>query len=473
MRVHQAGILLGLVPLAGLLVGACGPPPERESDGICGGSSPIWFGSDNSMHWTPDGSQILFSYSEARLGEAAYPDLPDIYAVHVSGDPVKKVLDLPSLLPKYPDVHRGDSRMVFDLSPDGSRIAYARCAISEETVQVDDGDLQVNNVEIFLLNSDGSDMERLTNNTYLDTLPAWSPDGESLAFISDPGRSARGRPHSRKPRELEWEPRTQLTIHEVATGLSREIGLPEGLAVFTARLEWSPSGDRIAFVALEGEGDTLYYSTAPDPNKEPWNRAVYMVGADGTGLTRVSDARSVPTWSPDGEAIAVVVPEGDVEEALYIFAADGSNLVKGKYDVSHFNRYTRIRDNWYGNISWSPDGSRILFEWVGERVSVDSVVTAGAEAGVAGGARARSLAGSGAGSILASPLNTVVASRPEYAWSPDGTQVVYRRDLQEFFDLFIAPAGALHESREQKESSRLLLEWTRDRWAKIVDGTYR
>lgn len=453
MTVHQVRLCLGLVPLAGLFIGACGGlPPDRETDGVCGfRRSSLEFGIGSTLHWTPDGSQILFSYSEDILVEFEALDIPDIYAVHVSGDPVKKVLDLPSLKPENHDPYWQwtDNRMVFDLSPDGSRIAYARCAFSEETVQVDDGDLQVNNVEIFLSNSDGSDMERLTNNTYLDTLPAWSPDGESLAFISDPDRSARGRPHSGK---TEWEPRTRLTIHEFATGLSREIGLPEGLAVSTDRLEWSPSGDRIAFVALEGE-------------KEPWNQAVYTVGADGTGLTRVSDARSVPTWSPDGEAIAVAVPEGDVEEGLYIFSADGSNFVKGKY----------VGSGTSGNISWSPDGSRILFEGSGGRVSVDSAGAAGAEAGVAGGSHVRSLAGSGAGSVLASPLNHYYSPTWEYAWSPDGTQVVYRMDphrmdLQEFFYLLIAPAEARLETPEQREvSSRILLDWERDRWMRVDD----
>ena len=45
------------------------------------------------------------------------------------------------------------------------------------------------NYEIFVSDVDGTNGERLTNNTYFDVLPAWSPDGESLAFISDPDRS--------------------------------------------------------------------------------------------------------------------------------------------------------------------------------------------------------------------------------------------------------------------------------------------
>ena len=233
----------------------------------------------------------------------------------------------------------------FDLSADGYRIAFASCAVSEETVEGVDGEGKVYNSEIFVSDIDGANVERLTNNTYMDTLPAWSPDGERIAFISDPNRSIAGI----------WKAtaHTRLTIQEVATGRSRVVGLPEGYAAAPIRLEWSPKGDRIAFVMLEGV-------------RHPWNLAVYIVGADGTGLTRVSDALSGPTWSPDGEAIAMVVAEGNREESLFTFAADGSNPIKVDYDIranvggwSGTNIGTGI---WMGNLSWSPDGSAILIE---------------------------------------------------------------------------------------------------------------
>ena len=140
-----------------------------------------------------------------------------------------------------------------------------------------------------------------------------------------------------------------------------------GHAAAPIRLEWSPRGDRIAFVVMEGE-------------KYPWNLAVYIVGADGTGLTRVSDAGSGPTWSPDGEAIALILPEGDEGWVLYIFAADGSNLVKEKYGLDNSELGGNAGTSslkpglWMGNLSWSPDGSRILLE---RFIGAASVVTAG------------------------------------------------------------------------------------------------
>ena len=357
MPVHLTGILLGLLTLAAAGVSACsGPEPEY---GFCKGrSSPIanelfspytnW-----TVQWAPDGSHILFDYFEVFPENSQRLEVPDIYAVHVSGKPVKKVLDLPS---RDLERHGVVDTTVFDLSADGASIAYAACARSEESLPGDDGDERLYSYEIFVSDFDGANVTRLTNNTYLDSLPAWSPDGESLAFISDPDRSihsieanfsGRGPTNIRKST-------TRITIHDVATGESREIGLAKGYAAAPIRLEWSPGGDRIAFVVLEGE-------------RHPWNLAVYIVGADGTGLSRVSDALSGPTWSPDGGELAMVVSEGDGEEALYILATDGSNLVKEKFrgDAFRLGGYLRTHLSsglWMGNLSWSPDGSRILFE---------------------------------------------------------------------------------------------------------------
>ena len=455
MKVHQAGMLLGLLTLAGLCVSACsGPEPHRESDGLCGGRfvSPVGMelGNDSfrTIQWTPDGSRILFSYAENVLfAETAFGDAPDIYAVHVSGELVHKVLDLPPAEPAY---DAGDNWMTFDLSADGTRIAYARCAVSEETIQVDDwqeGEWQVENAEIFVSSFDGSNVDRLTNNTYLDALPAWSPDGESIAYISDPDRSILSSKTVGTGRgSIRYRATTRITIHEVATGESREIGLPAGLAAAPIRLEWSPGGDRIAFVVLEGEWS-------------PWNLAVYTVGVDETGLTRVSDAGSGPAWSPDGETIAMVVPEGERERDLYTFAADGSNPVEVNFDKDDVGSGwwgTDLGPEWWmGNLSWSPDGSSIFFERFGDRVSVATVGNAGVEAGKPGGSHARGravTAGAGGGFVLASPPSDSPGSFSLRALSPDGTQIASRTDIAEFFRLSV---------KDLQGNARIIVDWER------------
>ena len=55
--------------------------------------------------------------------------------------------------------------------PAGNRIAF---------VSNRDG-----NFEIYVMDADGSNQTRLTNDPGWDTMPAWSPDGSRLAFGSD------------------------------------------------------------------------------------------------------------------------------------------------------------------------------------------------------------------------------------------------------------------------------------------------
>ena len=44
-----------------------------------------------------------------------------------------------------------------------------------------------NEDEIYVMNADGSNQVRLTNNTYLEGSPTWSPDGSKIAFNSTRG----------------------------------------------------------------------------------------------------------------------------------------------------------------------------------------------------------------------------------------------------------------------------------------------
>src|SRR4030042_989106 len=92
-------------------------------------------------------------------------------------------------------------------SPDGAKIAFLsnRDGNVEIYVMNADGSAQTNitnneapdsskiafvsnrdgNAEIYVMNADGSDQVNLTNSASLDWGPAWSPDGSQLVLVSD------------------------------------------------------------------------------------------------------------------------------------------------------------------------------------------------------------------------------------------------------------------------------------------------
>ena len=355
---------------------------------------------NRTIRWSPDGSWILFEFGglpdKPRPLDGFSPALwapPDLYAVRTDGSQMGKVVDSSA-----GDLV-GNADLVimsFDVSPDGSMVAYSECAHTQD----DDGEVAYN-YEIFLADIDGTEgRRRLTENTYFDNFPVWSPDGARVAFISDA------------------PPAYHLVVHTLATGESRDIVLSIDHIVAPHPPAWSPDGESIAFVVYEGE-------SYDDPSP-----AVYTVEVESSKLTRIAEAASGPAWSPDGRRIAVVLPESRNGLPLYTFAADGSDPVKvgGVHGAS--------RNPWVGLLDWSPDGSAIL---VDESTYYDIPPIYRVLPSLSrGGHRAPPGASPGVGSL---PVSFPSNARPRMdelsvkipyfaAWSPDGSRVAVRRGGQ-------------------------------------------
>jgi TolB protein len=145
------------------------------------------------------------------------------------------------------------------------------------------------NLQIAVVNADGSGLQRLTTPPGHGATPVWSPDGRWLAFTyaSDNGE--------------------QLHIMNIENGDQRRIiALPDAVLLPA----WAPDGSRLAFARRRAGGTQIA-----------------VVGADGRGektLTAVGE-NTAPAWSSDGQFIAFIGRRDHELPELYVMRSDGSD----------------------------------------------------------------------------------------------------------------------------------------------------
>jgi TolB protein len=207
----------------------------------------------------------------------------------------------------------GEDDLVPILSPDGTQVAFMSARR--------DG-----NHEIYVVNTDGSNLKRLTTNKGEDLTPSWSPDGTKILFMSDmlgPG----------DPGKL------YISVMNADGSNPHPLTKSKGMGP-----SWSPDGSQIAFVT--GKNSISYLN---------------VMKADGTHAqiiktNPVAEIASV-TWSPDGTQITFISQKTITSAAeVNVIGVDGKNqrsLTPGLRVI-------------FGGLCWSPDGTQLLFSMRGD-----------------------------------------------------------------------------------------------------------
>ena len=256
------------------------------------------------------------------------------------------------------------------------------------------------NAEIYVMDADGGNLRRLTNNPARDHSPAWSPDGKRIAFVSDRDGHV----------NVRNSPNYEIYVMD-ADGSNQQnlTNDPDN----DRHPSWSPDGKRIVF--------SSYRDNDRDHNIE-----IYVMDADGGNPERLTNNLTedeYPSWSPDGKRIAFSARrDGHVENKfgityeIYVMDADGGNE----------QRLTNNRNNDWAPV-WSPDGKRIAFksDRKGDVVNWDIYVID------ADGGNPQNLT-----------ENRVYDSSP--SWSPDGKRIVFSsnrdRDRIRNSDIYVMDA---------------------------------
>jgi Tol biopolymer transport system component len=215
------------------------------------------------------------------------------------------------------------------------------------------------NRDIYLVNSNGTGLIRLTDDPAVDEDPAWSPDGTRIAFTSsrNGGREiyVMGADGSNPIRlnaagyRPSWSPDARRIVFVSDRDGNAELYVMNADGTQQTRLTnnrtrdtdpaWSPDGRRIAF------------SNNADPNLQPGASAIFVMNVDGSGLARVTmfeGAVGQPAWSPDGTRLAYSQTQCAGYYSCYpaVFVTDTNGFQPFEIGIGQ-------------DPAWSPDGKKI------------------------------------------------------------------------------------------------------------------
>ena len=195
-------------------------------------------------------------------------------------------------------------------SPDGERIAFR----SER----DGGG-------IFVMGATGESVKRLTDFGYD---PAWSPDGKEIACANEGGvltASMRNNPNSR------------IWAFNVATGAKRLV-----TKVDAVQPSWSPHGYRIAYQGRRNGAQ----------------RDIWTISAGGGEPVEVTNDSAIdwnPVWSPDGNYLYFVSDRGGSMNLWRVPMEESTGKLLGSFEA------VTTPSPYMAHLSFSRDGRRMAY----------------------------------------------------------------------------------------------------------------
>jgi Tol biopolymer transport system component len=199
------------------------------------------------------------------------------------------------------------------LNSQGEKLVFA-----QKTGETDES------TEIFTVDTDGQNLEQITDNSYWDLYPAWSPDGTRIAFLS--------------------ERDSDLDLYIMnADGSNQHLFYDSGS--HDADIDWA--------------GDTIVFTSG---------FKIWSIKDDGTEPTQITDPADAGQWGQANLPIGDYDPRLRPDGAVIVFERlEDPSSTHGGYNIftidSERQHETRLTNNNYsqGLASWSHSGDKLVY----------------------------------------------------------------------------------------------------------------
>ena len=153
--------------------------------------------------------------------------------------------------------------------------------------------------DLFIVNRDGTELRRLTNDKFADLHPSWSPDGKTIAFVTDRG--------GQTDFELLRFGNLRIALLHLDTGAIDMLGnMDVGKNINPV---WAPDGRSLAFVSdRTGINNVFLYDMV--------DGQIYQLTNMFTGVQGITPLSPVLTWAPQADRMAFVYYE-DGQYSVY------------------------------------------------------------------------------------------------------------------------------------------------------------
>lgn len=266
--------------------------------------------------------------------------------------------------------------------------------------------------EIYVMDWDGSNLEKITNHKSVALSPTWSPDATKIAYTAFVQRTRT------KTRNAD------MFIYEMTTGKRWLVSYRQGL---NSGANFAPDNEHL-YLTLSQAGN-------PD---------IYKMNIDGSLDGRITNgprgAMNVePSVSPDGKHIAFSSDRSG-QPMIYVMNIDGTNVKRitfaGKYNATP---------------SWSPDGKRLAFAgWSDDHFDIFTMNSDGTDM-----------------------IRITTAKKPSGKWaqnedpcfSPDGRHLTYTSNRTGTSQIYISNLDGSDERRVTFDS----FNYFKPKWSKNIE----